>query len=135
VRDGCTNEDTLLLCGYTSVWCRILTALVAMNEAPFIRYEGGTHDMAKRVADRLYKQLKTYRDVNPSWAPFGHVRDEDFVLGSRDTTRQDDPREPATVIIVDRTQDLSPLLFHDTAYTVRMGAQSLLRGHRFVFNN
>lgn len=52
--------------------CSVLSALIAVNEAPYIRFSASKH--AERLAQLLYKQMKLYRDANPSWTPTGYTR-------------------------------------------------------------
>ncbi|RYG55418.1 hypothetical protein EON66_05365 [archaeon] len=52
-------------------WCRILTALISMNEAPYIRFTETPRGMAEVVATALHKQMKSYRNANPRFMPWG----------------------------------------------------------------
>lgn len=62
-----------------------------------------------------------YREEHPSFIPWGDpkgARDDDILgPGARGVLRPGEPSEPATVIIVDRVDDLAPALLHDITYS------------------
>lgn len=109
---------------------RLMTALVTLNEAPFIRYSSSPRGAAEIVARTLSKQLKVYRDEHPNFKPIGESNssnnggygDDDYlgVAAGRNASangRASGPSDPATVLILDRIDDLAPALIHDTSYT------------------
>jgi hypothetical protein len=89
---------------------RLMTALVAMNEYPYIRYSHSTRGIAEVVANSLKTELKQYRDMHPSFAPWGSAQ-------AREERKEGGPTEPATVIIVDRVDDIVPAVMHDLTYS------------------
>jgi hypothetical protein len=99
---------------------RLATALVALNEYPYIRH---TKSEATNItALALAKALNAYRKANPGWRPWGSPRpeeEEDISLPGRRQLGVNEPAEPATVIIVDRVDDIAAALLHDTTYSVR----------------
>jgi hypothetical protein len=101
---------------------RLATALVALNEYPYIRH---TKSEATNItALALAKALNAYRKANPGWRPWGSPRpeeEEDISLPGRRQLGVNEPAEPATVIIVDRVDDIAAALLHDTTYSVRVG--------------
>lgn len=50
---------------------RLLMALVAMDEAPYIRYVASDRGKAERVASAVAEQLDAYRDLHAHWRPNG----------------------------------------------------------------
>jgi hypothetical protein len=89
---------------------RLMTALVAMNEFPYIRYSHSTRGIAEVVANSLKVEMKQYRDMHPSFAPWGSAQ-------AREERKEGGPTEPATVIIVDRVDDIAPAVMHDLTYS------------------
>jgi Sec1 family len=103
---------------------RIMTACVTMNELPFVRYAHSSRGISEVVARSLAKQLKIYKEDHPSFLPWGDPRatvDQNGqelmgAMGGR-ILRSGEPPEPATVIVVDRVDDLAPAVLHDITYT------------------
>ena len=89
---------------------RLMTALVGMNEFPYIRYAHSTRGIAEVVANSLKGELKQYRDMHPTFAPWGSAQ-------AREERKEGGPTEPATVIIVDRIDDIAPAVMHDLTYS------------------
>lgn len=97
---------------------RVMTALVTLNEMPYIRYAASEdRRVAEQVALSLTKALATYRAMHPGFTPWGTVRDDDMGGPGGRALRSGEPPEPATVIVVDRVDDLAPALLHDTTYS------------------
>ena len=82
---------------------RLMTAVVCMNELPFVRYTHSERGISEVVARSLVKQLQQYRETHPGYKPWGdpRVHEEGLSAASR-VLRPGEPSEPAVVIIVDR---------------------------------
>lgn len=92
---------------------RLMTALVCLNEDPYVRFSSNSTELSRAVAESLVRQMRRYKEFNQSFRPHGHsgARNRQSVRPN-----EGDPLEPATVIIVDRVDDLAPALLHDTGY-------------------
>jgi Sec1 family len=97
---------------------RLMTALVTMNELPYVRFADS--DAASIVATSLNKHFNIYQRNHPEFRPFGRssTRGEDDISFGRRSTNYGEPPEPATLIIVDRADDIAPALMHDVTYSV-----------------
>lgn len=99
---------------------RIMSACITLNEYPYIRYSQSSRGVSEMVARSLAKFLKRYREEHPSFIPWGDpkgARDDDVIgPGARGILRPGEPPEPATVIVVDRVDDIAPALLHDITY-------------------
>ncbi len=92
---------------------RLMSALVTANEYPYIRYTKSNRGIAETVARSLGRQLKQFREMHPSFTPWGDSKAyEDPATGQRRLG----PPEAATVIVVDRVDDLTPAVLHDVTY-------------------
>lgn len=114
VRDGVYDHlDTIAY--------RIMSACVALNEYPYIRFSASPRGVSEMVARSLAKFLKRYREEHPSFVPWGDPkggRDDDVLgPGARGILRPGEPSEPACVIVVDRVDDLAPAVLHDITYS------------------
>ena len=100
---------------------RLMSALLALNELPFVRHSDS--DAASIVATALNKHFNIYQRAHPDWRPHGRGNprgEDDISLGSR-AAATGEPPEPAVLIIVDRADDLAPALLHDVTYSVGLG--------------
>jgi hypothetical protein len=89
---------------------RLLMAMVSMDEAPYIRYVASDRGKAERVAVALAEQLDAYRDLHANWRPNG-LSDKREGKGRR-ARALGEPGEPATLLVIDRIDDLAPVLLH-----------------------
>jgi len=95
---------------------RLMTACVCLNEAPHVRYTHSSRGIAEVVARSLVKQLKVYKESHPGFRPVGDKSSADEEGRGGRGARTNEPLEGATVIVVDRVDDLAPLLMHDVSY-------------------
>jgi hypothetical protein len=95
---------------------RLMSACVCLNEAPYVRYVHSGRGIAEVVARSLSKQMKGYKEAHPSFRPWGDPRREEEEGGGQRKYGVNEPPEAATVIVVDRVDDLAAVLLHDVSY-------------------
>jgi hypothetical protein len=97
---------------------RLASACITINEMPFIRFSHSSNGIAELVAKSLNRCLKAYKAENPSFVAVGDTRGLETAAAAGVKRAAGLPLEPATVIIVDRVDDLGPALMHDITYSV-----------------
>lgn len=96
---------------------RLFSAVLALNESPYIR--ASSSDAAKTVAGRVAELLAKHITEHPEWAFWGkrdEDRDTDVRLAGR-ALRPNEPADRATLLIVDRVDDIAAALMHDGSYS------------------
>ncbi|CAE7349629.1 SEC1A, partial [Symbiodinium sp. KB8] len=106
---------------------RLSTVCIALNELPHIRYfqrrdaDGSSKGRCYplQLATQLQVHLDQYAAQHPEWTPVG--KGAAPAASKRGSGAKNLPTKPATLLVLDRVDDLGAVLMHDLGYQCLMG--------------